>query len=93
MKNKTISWKRATDLLQKCSAVEWGDGFVTCPAVFVGDENRVELSHLDEEGQMFEATFVKANNEKVTVSHSLMFLTDTEGNEEQISLLGPQKIS
>ena len=88
--------KQAIAALQRCSAVIWGDSFLTLPNVSnpSGEGNEfLTLETVDEEGREFSASFLEEDNQEVTVADSSMFLTDSGGEDIQVTLLNPVRVS
>jgi hypothetical protein len=96
---KTITFKEAFRILLDCSAVIWADNFLCYPCL--NDEETensnedmfLELEITDAEGQVFSANFYRGDNEEVKIEGGSMFLSDENGEEVQITVLVPQKIS
>jgi hypothetical protein len=87
-----LTLEQAYAILEKSSAVVMDDHAVThaSTAGLTGeaDNDFVTLSWENDEG-LFEFFFAEGANQQVKLVGSSMFLTDTDGDEVQISLLGP----
>lgn len=88
----------AVKVLQQAEGVVFDSGghVITfhSPADLNGtDENEFLSLGWVEEGQDFEIRFAEGNNRLVTVSGSDLFLTDTEGDEVQVTPLYPMELA
>ena len=92
---KTITLEEAHSILDNCSGVIIDDGSLTYPSVWElsGEEDKEFLFlHWEEEGLDFDITFKEGQNREVKISGCSMFLTDSDGDEMQLTILGPQNI-
>jgi hypothetical protein len=88
---KTITHEQAYGLLANCSAIVWDNSFLSYPSLIEDDERFLELSADTEDGT-FEVAFEVAANQNVRINGSAMFLTDTDGDEQVLSLLSPANL-
>jgi hypothetical protein len=93
-----ITFEEAFHLLEESSAVIWGDGFL-CYAGLRDEEQDdpdkdvfLKLSAEDSVGRIYESVFCRDNNKEVSVIGTSMFLTNDDGEEEQLTLLFPQDL-
>ena len=88
---KHISLAAAHKVLIDCAGVIWDD-FILYPSVDDlspdGNDEFMRLRAVNDEGEIFEASFVQNENERIYVDGSSMFLTDSEGEEVHLSILG-----
>lgn len=93
-----LTFEQAYKLLEDCSAVVWEDYFLTFPALRdeqdedPGNDLFLQLESTDEHGRVFGADFFRGNNQEVKAEGSSLFLTDSNGEEVQISLLAPMTL-
>lgn len=92
---KKITLKEAFAILEDCSAIIIEDGVLTYPSLYDlehSDENEFLYIHWDYEGLEFSVKFAEGENSEVRVSGSSMFLIDTEGEENHITILEPKNL-
>lgn len=87
---KTITLEEAVQILSQCSAVVI-DNIVTYPCCYPDESMFLELSWEDDHNS-YGVTFHDADNQTITISGSSMFLIDSEGDENQITILCPQNL-
>lgn len=96
MQKKTITLQETVKILTDSAAVIWDDNFLCYPSVadLTGEDDNefLRLFVVDDEGLEYEVRFAEGLNRSVAVVSGCMFLTDTEGNEVQISILVPAKL-
>jgi len=96
MNKNEITLQEAHTILENCSAIVIDDNILLYPSLedLTGEpENEFLYLSWNEEGEDFEVKFLEKDNPKVTTSGCSLFLVDTEGNENQITILSPQKLS
>lgn len=92
---KEISLKEAYDILQECSAVVIDDNVLVYPSLdeITGDLKNEFLSLAwQEDGEEFQVNFLEGQNQKVQVSGCSLFLVDSEGEDNQLTILEPKKL-
>jgi len=85
-----ITLNQAYRLLEDCSAVIWADYFLTFPALQDEDNEPkmfLSLDSTDEHGKVFLVEFYRQDNQEVKAIGNSLFLTDTTGEEIQLTLL------
>lgn len=96
MNTKQITLKDAYNILQDCSAVIIDDNVLVYPSL---DEPSGDLRHeflnlaWEQEGEDFEVRFLEGNNQEVQVSGSSLFLVDSDGQDAQLTILEPKKLT
>jgi len=92
-----ISFDKAYKILDNCSAVVWGEHFLTYPGLHDEESDTpetdlfLELETVDSEGLEYKASFFRGANQQVRVEGSSMFLVNDDGDEEQLTILEPAK--
>lgn len=93
---KTITLKEAYSILEEASAVIIDDNALTYPSISEIEENDDNeffyLSWEDEDGYIYDLVFREKDNKSIQISGSSMFLIDSEGEENQITILAPKNI-
>ena len=90
---KHISLKDAHTILENCSAVIWGDNFLSYPSISDLETKAnsandfLYLKCEDEEGNNFTASFLEKDNQNIQVAGGSMFLVADDGEEFQITIL------
>jgi uncharacterized Fe-S center protein len=87
---KTITLKEAIHILENCSAIIT-DNCVTYPSVYEGEDEFLTISWSDGYDD-FSDSFQEADNQTIKIVGSSMFLTDSDGDDYQITILGPQNL-
>lgn len=87
---KTITFEKAIEILENCSAVIWGEHFLSYPDVN-SEEQEVYLK-IDEDGVSYEVNFNKEKNESVSIQGGSLFLIDVLGEEVQLTVLVGQDL-
>ena len=88
---KTLTLKEAIHILEQCSAIIIDDDIVTYPCVHADESMFLEISW-DDGHNSYGVTFHDADNQDITISGSSMFLIDSMGDENQITILHPQNL-
>lgn len=93
---KTITLKEAFAILEDCPAIIIEDGVLVYPSLSdleYSDENEfLYIGWEDEIGQEYSVKFAEGENSEVRISGSSMFLIDTEGEENHITILEPKNL-
>jgi hypothetical protein len=95
---KSITLDEAISILQNSSAVII-DNVVTYPNLSFDYENDkpeerfLDLSWIDEDYNNFQINFYSQDNETVQIVDGSMFLIDEEGDECQLTILSPMKLT
>jgi hypothetical protein len=96
---KTISFAQAYKALEDCSAVIWGDNFLTYPGLHDEESGTpetdlfLELCTVDDTGEEYKSMFYRGPNQQVQTEGCSMFLRDDNGEDVQVTILGPQVIA
>jgi len=93
---KEITLKEAYQILEDCSAVTIDDNALVYPGLneLTGDPQEEFLSlNWEEEGEEYGVHFLEGQNQNCTVSGCSLFLIDSEGEENQITILVPKQLS
>lgn len=96
MNKKQITLNEAYDILENSAGVIVDDNVLIYPSLNeLANEPDNEFLYLswNESGEDFEVSFLEKDNEKAIVSGCSLFLTDSEGEETQITILAPQQLS
>lgn len=90
---KTITLQEAYNILEDCSAVIIDDNVLVYPSLdeLSGDlKNEFLCLSWEEDGENFEVRFLEGQNQNVQVSGSSLFLIDSEGEDNQLTILEPK---
>lgn len=87
---RTITLEDAFGILSDASAVIWDDDYLSYPSLSdLKWEDKNEFLYLSGGAEYtVDATFKEENNRSVKVDGCRIFLTDDEGEEVQITVLG-----
>lgn len=92
----TIPLNKAFEILQDASAVIIDGDVLVCPSLdtLTGDDDNefMYLGWQSEEGLCYSVKYAEELNREVKVSGSSMFLINTDGDEDQITILTPAKL-
>lgn len=83
---KYITPEKAVRTLYKCAAVIVDDDIVTYPYIDYREEKFLSIPY-EVEGKEHIHTFYKSDNERIGVHESFMFLTNSNKEEVQVTLL------
>lgn len=92
---KTITLKEAFQILEDASAVIIDDSTLVYPSLSeLEDDDSNEFMYLswDDEGLEYNVKFDEGDNQEVKISGSSIFLIDTEGEENQITILTTKEL-
>jgi hypothetical protein len=95
MNKKQINLQEAYNILENSAGVIVDDNVLIYPSLSdITNEPNNEFLYLswNEDGEDFEVSFLEKDNNEVTISGCSIFLNDTEGNENQITVLAPQQL-
>lgn len=96
MNKKEITLQEAYNILENCAGVIVDDNVLIYPSLSdITNEPDNEFLYLswNEDGEDFEVSFIESDNQKIVASGCSLFLTDSEGEENQITILAPQKLA
>ena len=92
---KTITLKEAFQILEDASAIIVDDSILVYPSLSeLEDDELNEFMYLswDDEGLEYNVKFNEGENQEVKVSGSSIFLIDTDGEENQITILTTKEL-
>lgn len=92
---KTITLKEAFQILEDASAIIVDDSTLVYPSLSeLEDDELNEFMYLswDDEGLGYNVKFNEGENQEVKVSGSSIFLIDTDGEENQITILTTKEL-
>lgn len=92
---KTITLKEAFQILEDASAIIVDDSILVYPSLSeLEDDELNEFMYLswDDEGLGYNVKFNEGENQEVKVSGSSIFLIDTDGEENQITILTTKQL-
>jgi hypothetical protein len=92
---KTITLQEAFTILEDCSALIIDDNVLVYPRLedLTGDlKNEFLYLSWEEDGEDFEVRFLEGQNQNVQVSGSSLFLIDSEGEDNQLTVLTPKSL-
>jgi hypothetical protein len=96
MNKKEITLKEAYSILENAAGVIVDDNVLIYPSINeLANEPDNEFLYLswNEDGEDFEVNFLEKDNEKVVVSGCSIFLVDSDGEENQITILAPLQLA